>query len=407
MFQSLFGEDKKNNTEHDKDTEDEKQEQGESEQEDFFGSFLASTAKLAQKVKKAVNENVSKVAKGEIGLVGDFQDEQRKFINSKRKLGREAAVPPWVGCDNEDELKEKILSLSTDKRNFIRDPPAGQQLFEFDFEEAHPVAMAILAEDQNLEKMRFDLVPKTCSEEGFWRNYFYRVALIRQSTEVSSMGAQQDNTREHGNDEGLDNFEQVNAETFVDEEGSKVKQQELLGEYDGALDDDIPDDEESVQSFVEEPEVSMSEANLGPVDLSALDKGSKTLVKQLKKDKDVPETENIKTKDDGSKTQLKKDEEVPENENKRTKDKVLKSQLKKDEVPETENKKTKEVIESTPPSPEPPQTLADNTPVSSDPDWEKELADELEGFELDDDKSPSVDWEEVAEELEMIDKDES
>ncbi|XP_042221862.1 synapse-associated protein 1-like isoform X1 [Homarus americanus] len=35
--------------------------------------------------------------------------------------------------------------------------------------------------------MRFELVPKTINEETFWRNYFYRVGLIRQSTELSSL----------------------------------------------------------------------------------------------------------------------------------------------------------------------------------------------------------------------------
>ena len=53
----------------------------------------------------------------------------------------DAAVPPWVGYDNEDELKTKILALSTDKRNFIRDPPAGQKMFSFSFEEKFPVAL--------------------------------------------------------------------------------------------------------------------------------------------------------------------------------------------------------------------------------------------------------------------------
>lgn len=46
-----------------------------------------------------------------------------------------------------------------DKRNFLRDPPAGVQ-FYFDFEQMYPVAMAMLEEDELLRKMRFHLVPK-------------------------------------------------------------------------------------------------------------------------------------------------------------------------------------------------------------------------------------------------------
>lgn len=41
----------------------------------------------------------------------------------------------------------------------MRSPPVGVD-FSFNYETSYPVAMAILAEDPNLEKMRFDLVPK-------------------------------------------------------------------------------------------------------------------------------------------------------------------------------------------------------------------------------------------------------
>lgn len=50
-------------------------------------------------------------------------------------------------------------SSSKDKRNFLRDPPAGVQ-FNFDFDQMYPVAMVMLQEDQLLNRMRFDLVPK-------------------------------------------------------------------------------------------------------------------------------------------------------------------------------------------------------------------------------------------------------
>lgn len=46
-----------------------------------------------------------------------------------------------------------------DKRNFLRDPPAGVQ-FHFDMEQMYPLAAVMLEEDQLLNRMRFDLVPK-------------------------------------------------------------------------------------------------------------------------------------------------------------------------------------------------------------------------------------------------------
>ena len=56
-------------------------------------------------------------------------------------------------------MKNQILALSTDERNFLRDPPAGVP-FHFESDSMYPVALATLKEDKNLSKMRFQLVPK-------------------------------------------------------------------------------------------------------------------------------------------------------------------------------------------------------------------------------------------------------
>eukprot|EP01147_Barroeca_monosierra_P009176 gene9176-1467_t len=114
----------------------------------------------------------------------DFDREHQRFIHEKHNKLTGAAVPPWVGCDDEEQLREKILALSHDERNVTRDPPPGAQ-FSFTFDESFPVAQAILIHDQRLEKLRFKLVPKTISEPVFWRNYFYRVELIKQSSDVA------------------------------------------------------------------------------------------------------------------------------------------------------------------------------------------------------------------------------
>ena len=46
-----------------------------------------------------------------------------------------------------------------DKRNFLRNPPAGVQ-FHFDYEAIFPIAMVMLEEDQDLKELRFKIVPK-------------------------------------------------------------------------------------------------------------------------------------------------------------------------------------------------------------------------------------------------------
>ncbi|XP_065176277.1 synapse-associated protein 1-like [Sycon ciliatum] len=138
---------------------------------------------VVSKVATTVTDNVP-------GILADFSAEEEKFKRQKRHRHTDAAVPPWVGYNEEEIMRTQILALSTDKRNFLRNPPAGVQ-FHFDFAVSFPVANAILEEDPMLEKMRFELVPKQVTEEIFWRNYFYRVSLIKQSSQLSTLATQQ------------------------------------------------------------------------------------------------------------------------------------------------------------------------------------------------------------------------
>ncbi|XP_060933973.1 synapse-associated protein 1-like [Limanda limanda] len=148
-----------------------------------------SVVETAQTLKKSVEEgNINGII--DKTLLGDFQKEQEKFVQEKKAKKFGAAVPPWVGFNEEETVQQQILSLSADKRNFLRDPPAGVQ-FQFDFEHMYPVAMVMLEEDELLRRMRFHLVPKQVKEEAFWKNYFYRVSLIKQSAQLAALAAQQ------------------------------------------------------------------------------------------------------------------------------------------------------------------------------------------------------------------------
>ncbi|XP_012512080.1 PREDICTED: synapse-associated protein 1 [Propithecus coquereli] len=123
-------------------------------------------------------------------IIGDFQKEQKKFVEEQHTKKSEAAVPPWIDSNDEETIQQQILALSADKRNFLRDPPAGVQ-FNFEFDQMYPVALVMLQEDELLSRMRFSLVPKLVKEEVFWRNYFYRVSLIKQSAQLTALAAQQ------------------------------------------------------------------------------------------------------------------------------------------------------------------------------------------------------------------------
>uniref|UniRef100_A0A8C6U060 Synapse-associated protein 1 n=1 Tax=Neogobius melanostomus TaxID=47308 RepID=A0A8C6U060_9GOBI len=167
---------------------------------DFSGylyNFASSaTQKLSDSVVGTAHTLKKSVEEGKINTIidktiwGDFHKEQDKFVQEKRAKECSAAVPPWVGYNDEDSVQQQILALSIDRRNFLRDPPAGVN-FNFDFEQVLPVAMVMLEEDELLRKMRFHLVPKQLKEEVFWRNYFYRVSLIKQSAQLTALTAQE------------------------------------------------------------------------------------------------------------------------------------------------------------------------------------------------------------------------
>ncbi|KAM4596525.1 synapse-associated protein 1 [Fundulus diaphanus] len=163
----------------------------------FIFSFASSaTKKLSESVAETAQSIRKTVEEGKIDgiidktILGDFQKEQQRFVQEKKAKRSEAAVPPWVGYNEEETIQQQILALSADKRNFLRDPPAGVQ-FHFDMEQMYPLAAVMLEEDQLLNRMRFDLVPKQVKEEVFWRNYFYRVSLIKQSAQLTALAAHQ------------------------------------------------------------------------------------------------------------------------------------------------------------------------------------------------------------------------
>lgn len=159
-----------------------------------IGNMFFSMGKQVESFGKNASSNVMKTAtqiKDVIEkktIIGDFNKENEKFVTDKKVQQRreDAALPPWVGYAEEEILKEQILSLSQDSRNFLKSPPVGVD-FQFDFNLAYPVAMVTLEEDSNLKDMRFKLVPKHINEEGFWRNYFYRVSLVKQSIQLDQM----------------------------------------------------------------------------------------------------------------------------------------------------------------------------------------------------------------------------
>ncbi|KAJ8918686.1 hypothetical protein NQ315_015006, partial [Exocentrus adspersus] len=221
-----------------------------------FGSFLYSAVNKAGKTVSEASAKIKETVEKN-SILGEFNKEQDAFLKSQ--TGNTATpLPPWVGCANEEALKEECLSLSTDRRNFVRSPPAGVD-FQFDYDVSYGIAMAIMEQDPNLEKMRYELVPKVISEENFWRNYFYRVSLICQANELSFMsreGDSQSATETYTSDQLIDSASkdmhefvsdtlQASSEDLVEVQegmkklvlGSKSKEEEWERELEAELQD--------------------------------------------------------------------------------------------------------------------------------------------------------------------------
>ena len=109
--------------------------------------------------------------------------------------------------------------------------------------------------------MRFKLVPKKIKEEDFWRNYFYRVSLIKQSVALHSMS---------NDDETTAAVEATVTDASVDQtsDGGDVKAttttEESMAELGDGTDaqdeEDIPEWEKELQRELQEYEVSKSDA---------------------------------------------------------------------------------------------------------------------------------------------------
>jgi len=141
-----------------------------------LSTAFSKVGEAASSYSKVIQDSVVKAQ-----IFQDFNQQQQNFIKSKGD--KDIPVSPWSSYQNEDELREKILCLSTDQRNFLRAPPAGVEI-EMDSAMLSHHALFLLKEDPRLQQVRYELVPKQIKEDEFWKNYFYRVGVVQQSYEM-------------------------------------------------------------------------------------------------------------------------------------------------------------------------------------------------------------------------------
>ena len=224
----------------------------------FFSSVTSSVNALSQTIQtkgipefnKRLNElqqRARDIPNQIATLQGDLESERALFVQNKksdekngithRSRGSEP-VAPWAGYQGyENEMKQAILDISKDERNFLIPPPEDTN-FQFDLNAYSQSAQAALKEDKNLSHLRFLLVPQQVSEPTFWKNYFYRVTLSKQAvlsnppTETVKSANQDvlfDFKDEEDEEEEKENVnESINRKLTKENNNSEIKQDKTI-----------------------------------------------------------------------------------------------------------------------------------------------------------------------------------
>ncbi|ERE65401.1 synapse-associated protein 1 [Cricetulus griseus] len=84
----------------------------------LFNFASAATKKITESVAETAQTIRKSVEEGKIDgiidktIIGDFQKEQKKFVEEQHTKKSEAAVPPWVDSHDEETIQQQILALS-------------------------------------------------------------------------------------------------------------------------------------------------------------------------------------------------------------------------------------------------------------------------------------------------------
>ncbi|KAB0403630.1 hypothetical protein E2I00_017904, partial [Balaenoptera physalus] len=84
----------------------------------LFNFATAATKKITESVTETAQTIKKSVEEGKIDdiidktIIGDFQKEQKKFVEEQHTKKSEVAVPPWVDSNDEETIQQQILALS-------------------------------------------------------------------------------------------------------------------------------------------------------------------------------------------------------------------------------------------------------------------------------------------------------
>jgi len=117
-------------------------------------------------------------------IVNEITNEENK--NKKGQSLEEQYPYPWSDEIDEETVKNAIVALSLDNRNFLISP-VDEDNFTFDLNENLHYAVNLLKFDKRLENLRYNIVPKQIKEDIFWKNYFYRISLIKSGQDIKTL----------------------------------------------------------------------------------------------------------------------------------------------------------------------------------------------------------------------------
>jgi len=123
---------------------------------------------------------------------------QQKALDDEMAKGKgvtlDGGALPWDGCD--PDVAAQILALSEDERPFLQPAPA-ESKFSFNLEDHAAISVAVCEADPRLAELRYTIVPDRVSDKHFWKNYFFRVKLIKEMPSLLTNSAAPEQQEQH------------------------------------------------------------------------------------------------------------------------------------------------------------------------------------------------------------------
>lgn len=145
--------------------------------------------------------------------------EGEKTTAATRSAELDDESMPWFGMGSTPEataeLRDQILAMSTKKETFMEDPPEASA-FKFDLPTSLEMALALLSVDPNLAKAQSSRMYAVLGEHRFWRNYFYRMSLVKQAFVFTELNRAASQTSVQQQGSGLDQLSASDSTSIPD-----------------------------------------------------------------------------------------------------------------------------------------------------------------------------------------------